>query len=195
MRFDGGAINQNLRGQSAGLRERVKQIDPHAFGCPAHIAIVERFPRPVFGRRVDPSAARFQHMNDAADRPSIIDARLAAYVGRQMWLNPRKLRVRQPTDPDPSLLPFEAVNHNSPVTPTLLWVRTLELETTHVRARARLKRTIVVHSLGEWHQRGSSSVHRATRRSVTILINAEVRPTAVMSGRSLYTLFAAVAAV
>ena len=127
MRFDGGAINQNLRGWSAGLRERMEQIDPHAFLSPAHIAIVERFLRPVFERRVDPTPARFQHMNDAADHPSIIDARLAARVGRKMWLNLRKLRVRQP---EPILIHLcslsEAVNHNSLTMPRLLWVWTLE---------------------------------------------------------------------
>jgi hypothetical protein len=127
MRFDGGAINQNLRGRPAGPRERMEQIDLHAFLSPAHKAIVERFLRPVFGRRVDPTPTRFQNLNDAADHPPIIDTRLPARIGRQMWLNLRKLCVRQP---EPILIHLcslsEAVNHNSPAMPRLLWVWTLE---------------------------------------------------------------------
>jgi len=34
MHFDGGAIDQNLRGWSAAIRERVEQIDPHAWTPP-----------------------------------------------------------------------------------------------------------------------------------------------------------------
>ena len=62
-------------------------------------------------------------MNDAADHAPINDARLAARVGRQMRLDLRKLRVRQP-----ELIPIhlrflsEAVNHKRLLMPTLLWV-------------------------------------------------------------------------
>jgi hypothetical protein len=65
-------------------------------------------------------------VDDAADHAPIVNARLAARVGRQMRLDLRKLRVRQP-----ELIPIhrrflsEAVNHKRLLMPTLLWVRTL----------------------------------------------------------------------
>jgi hypothetical protein len=65
-------------------------------------------------------------MNDAADDAPVIDTRLAARIGRQMRQNPRKLRLAQP-EPIPNHHDFlpETVNHNTAVTPSLLWVRTL----------------------------------------------------------------------
>ena len=96
MRFDGGAIDQNLRGRSARLRERVEHVRPHAFFCPSDEAVVERLPRSVLGRRIDPTAARLQHLHDATDHTPIINARFAARVGRQMWFDFRELRVCQP---------------------------------------------------------------------------------------------------
>lgn len=96
MRFDGGAIDQNLRGRSVGLRERVENVRPHAFLRPSNKAVVERLPRPVFRRRIDPATTRLQHLHDAADHAPIIDARFATRVRRQMWLDLRKLRIRQP---------------------------------------------------------------------------------------------------
>jgi hypothetical protein len=65
-------------------------------------------------------------VDDAADHAPIVDARLAAGVGRQMRLDFRKLYIRQP-----ELIPIhrrflsEAVNHNPLLMPMLLWVRTL----------------------------------------------------------------------
>ena len=112
MRFDRGTVDQNLRRRAAGLSERMEQLDPHAFLRPADKAVVERLPRPVLGRRIDPATARFQHMDDAADHPPVVNARLAARVGRQMRRDLRKLLVRQP-----ELIPIhrrflsEAVNH------------------------------------------------------------------------------------
>jgi hypothetical protein len=66
----------------------VEQGRPYARFRPSDDAIVERLPRFVFLRRVDPSAARFQNMNDAAEGTQILDTRLAARVGRQMRRNP-----------------------------------------------------------------------------------------------------------
>jgi hypothetical protein len=129
MRFDGGAVDQNLCGRSAGLRERMEQVNPHAFRGPANVTVVKRFPRTVLWWRINPTAARLQHLHDAADHAPIVDARLAARICRQMWFDLRKLRVRQP-----ELIPIhprslsEAVNHNPLIMPTLLWVRTLALQ-------------------------------------------------------------------
>jgi hypothetical protein len=51
-------------------------------------------------------------MDDAADHPAVIDARLAQCISRQMRLDPRELRVREPEaiPIHPRFLP-EAVNH------------------------------------------------------------------------------------
>ena len=126
MRLDRRGVDENLRGRPAGLRERVEQVDPDAFGGPADIAIVERLLRPVFRRRVDPAAAGFQHMDDAADHAPIVDPRLAARVGGKMRRDLRKLLVRQPElIGNHRRFLSEAVNHNAALMPTTLWVRTL----------------------------------------------------------------------
>ena len=78
------------------MSERVKQVDPDAFGRPTDIAIVERFLRTVFRRRVDPAPARLEHMDYAADDSPVVDPGLAARVGGKMRRDLRKLRVRQP---------------------------------------------------------------------------------------------------
>src|SRR5487761_2569944 len=104
----------------------MKQIDPHAFGRPAHIAVVERLLRSVIGRRIDPSPARLQHVDDATDHAPIVNTRLAARVSWQVRRDLRKLRVRQP-----ELIPIhprflsETVHRTPPVMPTVLWVWTL----------------------------------------------------------------------
>lgn len=60
-----GAVNQHLRGRSAGLQvcahERVERVGPHAILRPSNKAAVERLPRTVFQRRIDPATARLQH--------------------------------------------------------------------------------------------------------------------------------------
>jgi hypothetical protein len=66
-------------------------------------------------------------MNDPADDPSVVDARLAAGIGWKMWRNLRKLPIRKP-----KMVPIhrcflsEAVNHIALLMPTILWVATLE---------------------------------------------------------------------
>ncbi len=68
----------------------------------------------------------FEHMDDAADRATIVDARLAARVCRQMRLDLGELRVRQPEEiaAHGGFL-SEAENQNPLFMPTLLWARTL----------------------------------------------------------------------
>ena len=89
-------VDEDLGRRPAGLSERVKQVDPDALGRPADIAIVERFLRTVFRRRVDPAPARLEHMDYAADDFPVVDPGLAARVGGKMRRDLRKLRVRQP---------------------------------------------------------------------------------------------------
>lgn len=87
MRLDGGGVDENLCRRTAGPCERLEQRRPHALFGPTDIAVVERFLRSVFERRINPSTARFEDMNNAADDASVIDARFAPRVGRQMRLN------------------------------------------------------------------------------------------------------------
>ncbi len=96
MRLDRGGVDQKLGGRPASRGEHVEKIESHALSRPADIAVVERLPRPIFRRRIDPAPARFQHMDNAADHPAIVDPRLAARVGRKMRSDLRKLGVLQP---------------------------------------------------------------------------------------------------
>jgi hypothetical protein len=66
MSIHGRAVDEELRRGATGTRERVKEVNPHALGGPANIAIVERLARAIDARRVDPAGARLQHMDDAA---------------------------------------------------------------------------------------------------------------------------------
>ena len=87
MRFYGRAIDQNLRRRTTSFGEGMKKIDPNALGSPTDIAVVESFLRAVFRRGVDPAAAGFQNMNNAADHTPVINSRFAARVGRKMPRN------------------------------------------------------------------------------------------------------------
>jgi hypothetical protein len=121
-------VDQNLGRRAGGLGERLEQLDPHAFRRPPDKAIVERLLRPIIRRRVDPTTARFQHMNNPADHPPVVDARLAPRIRRQMRRDLRKLLVRQPEEvPIRRRFLSEAVNHKPSFMPTILWVRTLAL--------------------------------------------------------------------
>ena len=84
MRLHRRGVDENLRGRPTCLRERVKEIDPNAFGGPANVTIVERLLRPIVRRRVNPAPTGFEHMNDAADHPPVIHSRLAPRVGGKM---------------------------------------------------------------------------------------------------------------
>src|SRR5262249_47360039 len=106
----------------ASRRERVEEIDPHALRSPADIAVVEGLPWPILRRCVDPAPAGFQHVNDAADHPPVIDPGLPARIGGEMWRNLRKLGVGQPkTVGNHRRFLSEAVNHDTALTPTILW--------------------------------------------------------------------------
>lgn len=121
MRLDRRGVDEELRWRPASLRERVEEIDPDALRRPADIAVIERLPRPVFRRCVDPAPAGFQHMHDAADHPPVIDPRFAPCVGGKMRRNLRELGVRQPKAVGNHWrFPSEAVNHDAALTPTIL---------------------------------------------------------------------------
>src|SRR4051794_32795839 len=74
----------------------MEEVHPYALRGPADIPVIEGLARAIDGRRVDPAGARLQHMDDAADHPPIIDARLASRVRWQVRYDPRELPIRQP---------------------------------------------------------------------------------------------------
>ncbi len=91
MRLDRGAIDQHLRRRSASRGQGMEYIRPNPLGGPAHKPIIERLARTIDIRRIRPTAARLQDMDNPADHPTIIDPRLAACVVGKKWLQPRKL--------------------------------------------------------------------------------------------------------
>lgn len=96
MRLDGGGVDQHLGRRPAGRGQGVEDVDPDALGRPSDEAVVERLPRSVDPRRIDPAPARLQYMHDAADDPPVTDPRLAARVLRKQRLKPRKLNFAEP---------------------------------------------------------------------------------------------------
>jgi len=74
----------------------MKDVRPNPLGRPAHEAIIERFARAVDRRRVRPTTAGLQHMNDAADHPPVIHPGHAPRVRGQKRLQARKLVFTEP---------------------------------------------------------------------------------------------------
>ena len=82
MGLHGGGIDKDLVRRAADLG--LKQSGADAPLGPSDIAIVERLPWSIIGRRVDPTSPGSQHMNDAADDPPIVYACLAACFGARI---------------------------------------------------------------------------------------------------------------
>jgi hypothetical protein len=82
--------------RAARFSERLEQASPHALLRPPDEAIVERLARTIVARRIDPSAAALQHMNDPGDHPAIIDTLLPARLVRQQRPKAAHLRVVKP---------------------------------------------------------------------------------------------------
>ena len=88
---------------------------------------VECLVRAVLRGCVFPTAARLQHMDDAADHPAIINPSNAASVRWKERRKPFKLLVGQPKSGAHSALPkFGSWNHILTVLGILLWVPDLE---------------------------------------------------------------------
>lgn len=87
---------------------------PDTLRGPSNVPIVERLPRTIVGRGVDPTPARLQDVDDATDHAAVIDPRLPPSVARQMRRNPFELLVRKPEQVAIHAdLPSETVNHTS----------------------------------------------------------------------------------
>ena len=96
MSLDRRRVDQHFHRWPASRCQRMKDVDPDAFGRPAHEAIVERLARTVDGRGVDPATTGLQHVHDSADDPAIIDPRFATCICGKMRLEPRELSFVQP---------------------------------------------------------------------------------------------------
>jgi hypothetical protein len=93
MRFHVRTVEQDLCWRAARSSERRKSILPNTLRPPAYEPIVERFMRPVVRRRIFPSTPRLQHLNDAADHPSIINPSNSTRIRRKERLKALKLLV------------------------------------------------------------------------------------------------------
>ena len=114
MRLHGRAVDQDVSRCAGRRRQSMEEPLPDALRGPSDVSVVERLSRSVVGRGVDPTPARLQDMDDAADHAAIIDSRLSAGFTRQMRRNPIELLVRQPeTVAIHADLPSETVNHTS----------------------------------------------------------------------------------
>ena len=69
------AVDHDFGGRSTRCRQRDEHLLPDAFRRPPHEPVVERLSRTAARRCIDPATARFDHMDDAADHPPVIDLR------------------------------------------------------------------------------------------------------------------------
>lgn len=96
MGFDRRGIDQQLRRRATGRGQRVKDIRPNPFRRPTHEAIVQRLARPIDFRRVGPTPAALQDMDDPADDPPIISAGHATCISWKKRLKARELLLVEP---------------------------------------------------------------------------------------------------
>jgi hypothetical protein len=101
----GGAIGDLSAGQqeSDGATKGVGQgMDFRRPTTPRATNRLRPFPpfsplaRPIDRWRIDSTTPRFQHMNDTADHPAIINPRFPPCILGKIELKPRKLLCRQP---------------------------------------------------------------------------------------------------
>jgi len=96
MSLDRRAVDQHLGWRPAGGGQGPEDVEPHAFGRPAHKPVVQRLSRPVDGWCIGPATARLQHMHDAADDPPVIDPRHPARIAWKVRRQSRELSLIQP---------------------------------------------------------------------------------------------------
>ncbi len=72
----------------------MEDVGPDAFRSPSDEPVVKRLARTIDIGRIDPAAAGFEHVNDAANHPSVVNTRLASRIGWKKRREPRKLTFR-----------------------------------------------------------------------------------------------------
>ena len=106
MRFHGGAEDQNLRGRSAGLRERVEHVGTRPFP-PTNEMVLEHPSWSALGRRIDPTAPDISNSTmPLITRRSSSGALPRESVGKCGWIFENCPSTK--TDCVSSPLPFES---------------------------------------------------------------------------------------
>ena len=90
MRPDSRTVDQDLGRRPAGRGQGMENLDPNALFSPSHEPIVERLVRAIIIGRINPTAAGFQNVHNAADDAPVVNTRLAARIGWQKRLKPAK---------------------------------------------------------------------------------------------------------
>jgi hypothetical protein len=110
-----GAVQQDLGWRTACSSQCLEQVLPDTLGRPTDEPIVERLSRAILGWNVDPTAARLQRHDDAADDPAIVDPRHTPWFVRQQRCKSLPLRIAQPEPLRHSFAPSTGtVNHSYP---------------------------------------------------------------------------------
>jgi hypothetical protein len=99
MRFDRCGVDGQSHTVLAAAGQRFKDRLPMSALGPAIKAIVDRRVRTIVGWTIAPACAALKHVNDAADNASIVIARRASLVRRQVRLDLSPLLVVQPEQP------------------------------------------------------------------------------------------------
>ena len=96
MGLDVGRIDRARSVHAGRSRQGVEYAGPYPLPAPAIEAIVDRRVGPVDLRAIAPARPTAQHMDDAADHPTIIDAMGSLTASGQQRLDPLPLRIAQP---------------------------------------------------------------------------------------------------
>jgi len=98
MGLDAGTVDEQPVGRILGVGECAEDALPDAALGPANEAVVERLLGSIDIRAVRPATAAAKRMDDPAQHPAVVNALLAAHVGRQKRLDPRPLLIRKPKE-------------------------------------------------------------------------------------------------
>ena len=96
MRFHIAAVDLTGLGNPALVGQRRQDAAPDAASAPPVPAVVDRRRGAILARTVSPASATLEHVHDARDHSTVIDAPRARLVPGQMRLDRRPRRIRQP---------------------------------------------------------------------------------------------------
>ena len=77
MRLHRRGVDQHLRRWAAGRGQSIEDVDPDALGRPSDEAVVEGLVRSIDVRRVPPSQAISDNVDNSTDDTAVIDTRPA----------------------------------------------------------------------------------------------------------------------
>jgi hypothetical protein len=99
MCLDRGGVDRQSHAVLAAIGQGFENRSPTSAFGPAIEAIVDGCVGTIFARAIAPAAAALEHMDDAADNPSIIISFRTGQVRRKMRRNACPLLVIQPKQP------------------------------------------------------------------------------------------------